>query len=723
MSGRVIAGRYRLDEPIGRGAMGVVWRARDELLDRDVAVKEVLIGEALMDDEREKAYQRTLREARTAARLSHRGVVAVYDVAEDDGRPWIIMELVHSRSLDQILTASGPLSPRRAGQMGQQLLSALATAHAAGVLHRDVKPSNVLLAPDGRAVLTDFGIATFLGDPRLTQTGMVMGSPGYTAPERIRGGPATPASDLWSLGATLFTAVQGHGPFEQRGGAITTMSAIIHEDPPTASSAGPLGGIIAALLRREPSGRPDALTAARLIASLLPVLPDGQAGNDTAPSAVAADVRGGSRVAKAAEGAAEAVGTPGASGSPSASGSPVAARVAVSTPNGGGRASASGSGEDLADTETPGASGASGASGADEATDEVRSPSAAAVDAVAPPAAAAVDAEPASAGSVSEDAKTAAVAPAPSQPDWPASAVVSAPAPPVSTPGRVDPPTRPQEYPSFTPSPPRQEGAWESWGQRIPETPAASWSQRPDENETWREMAPDREMVPAPPAGRRGWRITLSVLAVALAAVAGAGAALVIRHHQVRHTGSSTTQATIPAPANGALAALDQPTTQLPAGDSPLTEPPSATGTNAGFSIGDPGGWSPVHFGRWIWRLYNPDNSSFLHIELTQHTFSDMLREAQYIRNDRLAKGDLPMYQQVALRQSIIRGTHGAIWEFAWTDSAGVRMHAEDMLFILPTRNGKQSYALYLVAPEARWASTLSVFEQSLSTFAPVTTG
>jgi hypothetical protein len=274
MSGRLIAGRYRLDEPIGRGAMGVVWRARDELLDRDVAVKEVLISEALSDEERSNAYQRTLREARTAGRLSHRGVVAVYDVAEEDGRPWIIMELVPAKSLDQIVSESGPLSPRRAGTVAQQLLAALASAHNAGVLHRDVKPSNVLLGSDGRAVLTDFGIATFQGDPRLTQTGMVMGSPGYTAPERIRGGPATPASDLWSLGATLYTAVEGHGPFEKRGGAITTMSAITHEDPPPCPAAGPLGGIILALLRRDPTRRPDAQTAARLISNLLPLLPE-----------------------------------------------------------------------------------------------------------------------------------------------------------------------------------------------------------------------------------------------------------------------------------------------------------------------------------------------------------------------------------------------------------------------------------------------------------------
>ena len=271
-TGRVIAGRYRLEAPIGRGAMGVVWRARDQLLDRDVAVKEVQIAETLTDAERANAYQRTLREAKTAARLNHPAVVTVYDVCEDEGRPWIVMQLVSAQSLDQVLAASGPLSPRRAAEMARQLLSALSVAHAAGVMHRDVKPSNVLLGSDDRAVLTDFGIATFQGDPKLTQTGMVMGSPGFTAPERIRGEDASPASDLWSLGATLFAAVEGHGPFEKRGGAITTMSAIINEDAPEAPTAGALGPVIAALLRREPADRPDASAATRMINDVLPLL-------------------------------------------------------------------------------------------------------------------------------------------------------------------------------------------------------------------------------------------------------------------------------------------------------------------------------------------------------------------------------------------------------------------------------------------------------------------
>src|ERR1700743_2388190 len=276
-TGGVIAGRSRLKEPIGRVAMGTVWRGWDEILDREVAVKELRISDGLDEEDRAKAYQRTHREGRTAARLSHPGRVTVFDVAEEDGRPWIVMELVHARSLDQIIAQDGPLSPPRAAEAGRQLLSALATAHAAGVLHRDAKPSNVLLTDSGRAVLTDFGIATFEGDSRLTQTGMVMGSPGFTAPERIQGKSATPAADLWSLGATLYAAVEGHGPFDQAGGAITTLSAIINNEPPKAPAGGGLGRVIDALLRRNPAERPDAATAARMLGAIGP-LPDGSAG-------------------------------------------------------------------------------------------------------------------------------------------------------------------------------------------------------------------------------------------------------------------------------------------------------------------------------------------------------------------------------------------------------------------------------------------------------------
>src|SRR5215469_8683482 len=264
--GRLIAGRYRLGDPIGRGAMGIVWQGRDELLARDVAVKEVQITAQAMPADAELIYQRTLREARAAASLSHPGAVTVFDVVEENGTPWIVMELVKGRSLDRVIAEDGPLPPREAAEFGTSLLGALASAHSAGVLHRDVKPSNVLVTDDGRAVLTDFGIATFACDPSQTQSGMVVGTPGFTAPERVRGEGATAASDLWSLGATLYAAVEGRGPFERAGGSDAITLGVAQEDAPRAPSAGPLATVIDALLRRDPDARPEAAAAARLLA-------------------------------------------------------------------------------------------------------------------------------------------------------------------------------------------------------------------------------------------------------------------------------------------------------------------------------------------------------------------------------------------------------------------------------------------------------------------------
>src|SRR5215471_5756436 len=223
--GCVVAGRYELLDRIGQGAMGTVWRARDQVLARDVAVKEVRLPDLMPARDRAILRERTLREARVSAKLSHPCVVTVHDVIEANGTPWIVMELVIAHSLERVLAEDGPLPPRR--------------AHAAGIVHRDVKPGNVLLTHDGRAVLTDFGIAAVEGDPALTQTGMVVGTPGFCAPERIRGAPASPASDLWSLGATLYAAVEGRGPFDGHGSPMAVLANIVHGDPPPAKAAGP----------------------------------------------------------------------------------------------------------------------------------------------------------------------------------------------------------------------------------------------------------------------------------------------------------------------------------------------------------------------------------------------------------------------------------------------------------------------------------------------------
>ncbi|MCP2335077.1 serine/threonine-protein kinase [Actinomadura rupiterrae] len=263
--GRVLASRYRLDTVVGRGGMGTVWRARDLTLHREVAVKEVVLPPGLSDGERDVLYERTLREARASARLSHPAVVVVHDVVEEDMRPWIVMELVLAPSLQDVLDRDGVLPHRRVAEIGVQMLGALRHAHSKGILHRDVKPSNVLLCDSGRVVLTDFGIAQMEGDATLTQTGLVMGSPAYIPPERAQGARAVPASDLWSLGATLYAALEGRSPYE-RSDAMSSLQAALLEPVPPPRNGGPLRPVLDGLLARQPMHRMNAEQAEPLLA-------------------------------------------------------------------------------------------------------------------------------------------------------------------------------------------------------------------------------------------------------------------------------------------------------------------------------------------------------------------------------------------------------------------------------------------------------------------------
>ena len=264
VTGHVVAGRYRLISALGNGGMGTVWLAEDDVLSRQVAVKEVSPPADMTDHERELLRERTLHEARTAARLSHPNVVTIYDVVEDDGRPWIVMELVPSRSLRDLVDAEGPLAPQRAAEVGLQILAALSAAHALGIMHRDVKPGNVLIDSGGRAVLADFGIARTQESPALTTSGMIVGSPSYIAPERARGERGGPESDLWSLGATLYALVEGR-PAYARQGALPTLMAVVNEDPDPPSRAGALWPVIRGLLDHVPSRRLDADEAGRML--------------------------------------------------------------------------------------------------------------------------------------------------------------------------------------------------------------------------------------------------------------------------------------------------------------------------------------------------------------------------------------------------------------------------------------------------------------------------
>jgi hypothetical protein len=285
LESRVVGGRYTLRATIGTGGMGTVWRGHDEVLRRPVAVKEVLLPKGIPAAERELLCERTMREARAAAALNHPAVIRVYDVVEDDGRPWIVMELLEARSLAEIVRTDGPLEPIQVAGIGIAVLGALETAHAAGVLHRDVKPANVLVGPDGRTTLTDFGVARSPGESPLTSTGLLLGSPQYIAPERARGHAFGPASDLWSLGATLYAAVEGRAPFD-RGDPLPTMTAIVSDPPAPMTLAGPLVPVLTGLLTKEPAERSDHARAREGLAAVLHVPAPKQ--HDTVPLATPA---------------------------------------------------------------------------------------------------------------------------------------------------------------------------------------------------------------------------------------------------------------------------------------------------------------------------------------------------------------------------------------------------------------------------------------------------
>ncbi|MFF5017595.1 protein kinase [Streptomyces sp. NPDC001165] len=290
---RLLAGRYRLGDVLGRGGMGTVWRAEDETLGRTVAVKELRFPSNIDEEEKRRLITRTLREAKAIARIRNNSAVTVFDVVDEDDRPWIVMELVEGKSLAEAIREDGLLEPRRAAEVGLAILDVLRSAHREGILHRDVKPSNVLIADDGRVVLTDFGIAQVEGDPSITSTGMLVGAPSYISPERARGHKPGPAADLWSLGGLLYAAVEGQPPYD-KGSAIATLTAVMTEPLEEPKNAGPLRDVIYGLLTKDPAQRlddagartmlnkvihapaPEAMDATRVVP--LPAQPDGPEG-------------------------------------------------------------------------------------------------------------------------------------------------------------------------------------------------------------------------------------------------------------------------------------------------------------------------------------------------------------------------------------------------------------------------------------------------------------
>ncbi|WP_255270428.1 serine/threonine-protein kinase [Actinomadura madurae] len=271
-----LARRYRLLSVVGRGGMGTVWRAYDEMLDRNVAVKEVQLPPRITESERRVMCRRLLCEARATAALRHPGVVAVHDLIVEDGRPWIVMEFLEACSLNRLVTEGGPVGVRRTAEIGAAVLSVLRSSHAVGILHRDVKPSNVLICDDGRVLLSDFGLAVHNGkgpEPADTLLAGIEGSPAYLPPERVNGQPSVEASDLWALGATLYMAVEGFSPF-LRCHALASMVAVLLGDYARPVRAGPLTPVIEGLLRQNPDDRLTAEATAEMLRNVIGTVPE-----------------------------------------------------------------------------------------------------------------------------------------------------------------------------------------------------------------------------------------------------------------------------------------------------------------------------------------------------------------------------------------------------------------------------------------------------------------
>ncbi|WP_370946652.1 serine/threonine-protein kinase [Amycolatopsis sp. cg5] len=275
---RVVAGRYRLRSVLGSGSMGTVWSAYDEFLHRPVAVKEMKMPHGIPAAQVDELRERTLREARAIAVLSHPNVIILHDIASENGDPFVVMELLPSRSLSEVLRDHGPLSVEQAAAVGSAVAAALQAAHASGITHRDVKPGNVLIAEDGRIKLTDFGIARNVSESTMTKTGIMLGSPAYIAPEVASGGAVTGGADLWGLGATLFAAVEGSPPYDADGDPLETVGKVVNGDVPKPSD-GPLAEIIIALMDKEPTARLSLREVRQRLHSLQPKSP-----HDTFPA-------------------------------------------------------------------------------------------------------------------------------------------------------------------------------------------------------------------------------------------------------------------------------------------------------------------------------------------------------------------------------------------------------------------------------------------------------
>jgi tRNA A-37 threonylcarbamoyl transferase component Bud32 len=686
--GCVVAGRYELLDRIGQGAMGTVWQAKDLVLGRDVAVKEVRLPELVPDRERTILRERTLREARVSAKLSHPGVVTVYDVIEADGTPWIVMELIAARSLDRVLAEDGPLPPHRAAEIGMMLLAALASAHAAGIVHRDVKPGNVLLTPGGRAVLTDFGIAAVDGDPALTQTGMVMGTPGFCAPERIRGGPASPASDLWSLGATLYAAVEGRGPFDGHGSPMAVLASIVHSDPPPAAAAGPLEAVIGALLSKDPAQRPDAARAGKLLADAAEAtaVPGTTTGNGASAGPVPASERPAFAAASAA----------GASARTDPTGFPASTATAS--------------------TATAGASAQTDPTGFPAIAGPAASP---AFLVNAGPAASAAGPGPVTfPPSTGPDGFLASPPPAPAGDSTGTAQFLADGGPDFFLHG-----TRPAALPAGAglagagladPGPvplPVSMGA-----APFPGGAGMGGAPFPAGGRLGTAPFPAGAGKGTGPGGRPspGGRWLVLVLAGAAIVVAGLVAGLLWS----RATNPSAHR--LPGQAGSAVGTGGGAPTAaapLPAGYRWYTRPAAPAGTAPGFTMAVPAGWQVRQQGKATF-VRNPASGAIISISPAPAAADGPAGEAKLLARAALGRRPLAGNRKIAIAPFLLPGKLASAWRFTYRQP-GTGVMDGLVAVTRATTTGGQPYELAATAPAANWPSTRTAFAEAVRTFSP----
>ncbi|MGW6458246.1 protein kinase domain-containing protein [Streptomyces sp. NPDC055078] len=687
--GVLLAGRYRLGAAIGQGGMGRVWRAHDELLHRVVAIKELTAGMYASAADRDILHVRTQNEARAAARISHPGVVTVHDVLNHDARPWIVMQYVDGPSLADVTRDSGHVPVPEATRIGLQVVRALGAAHTAGVLHRDVKPANVLIGGDGRALITDFGIAAIEGDSALTRTGEIVGSIDYLAPERVRGHDPGPASDLWSLGATLYAAVEGVSPF-RRSSPLTTMQAVITDEPPHPGRAGPLTPVIMALLSKEPTARPSVAEAERMLQSVLD-------GGDTAVVPQAAAL-----AAPPAPGPA-----PGAPPAPASGPAPGPPSGSVAPPG-----------------AVP-----------------------------APPDATPPGSVPAAPGSVPYGSVPPGSVPYGSVPygSVPPGSVPYGSVPPGSVPYGTgtsgSAPAAPDSVPPGSVPPAagggRSDGPYESTRVVTQEQPVPPMPQPLTAPAPVMPAPAPVTLAPAPagPPRRKGGRLRTAAIVVTLSAAVGIGSAFVAVRlaDDGKEKGDDAgrrpaAQQSAPATSAPSTTRSSPPsTTPSPSAPSAHTSPTASSGSDsvpdgvpdgwrraqdpAGFSLLVPEGWTRKETGGQI--DYTPDNGRHL-LRIGIDRSPDF--ESPYAHVLDLEKNlskRLPAYQQLTLQPNVFRDrTKAALWEFSWTEREtfpGQRRAIDQVYY----GDDGTEYALYMSGPAEDWAETREQFDTMLRSWQP----